>query len=222
FRMYRNLAAIIFIDIGLPIAVYYICRTFTTQLIALIVSGMPPLLRIIYILFKYRRFDFLNGIFVLAFGLSAALSVINGDVRAALLRDAIVTGVVGLSFLATLIPIRVQSFTLYPMTHSVGRRFLEALPPQIWTDADGVKHEMAKGDWMWKYMRVYRVQAYVFTALWGFFLLVDFGIRVALIYTGVSADNVVLSGTIMIASISALLGTASAIVSIRLRRRTIA
>jgi hypothetical protein len=77
-KILRPMAIMLFFDVGLPLAVYYILKIWLSILIALILSGIPPLLRVIYVFWKKRKVDILGCIFVVSFILSAVLSVISG------------------------------------------------------------------------------------------------------------------------------------------------
>jgi cation transport ATPase len=74
----RPMAVMLFFDVGLPLAIYYILKIWLSVLIALILSGIPPLLRVFYVFWKRRQVDILGCIFVVSFILSAVLSVISG------------------------------------------------------------------------------------------------------------------------------------------------
>lgn len=74
----RPMVVMLFFDVGLPLAVYYILKIWLSALIALILSGIPPLLRVIYVFWKRRQIDILGCIFVVSFVLSAILSLISG------------------------------------------------------------------------------------------------------------------------------------------------
>lgn len=74
----RPMFIMLFFDVGLPLAVYYILKIWLSVLVALILSGVPPLLRVFYVFWKKRHIDILGCIFVFSFILSAVLSVISG------------------------------------------------------------------------------------------------------------------------------------------------
>lgn len=77
----RPMFIMLFFDVGLPLAVYYILKIWLSVLIALILSGIPPLLRVFYVFWKKRHIDILGCVFVFSFILSAVLSVISGKLR---------------------------------------------------------------------------------------------------------------------------------------------
>ncbi|KAI9246898.1 hypothetical protein BDA99DRAFT_543083 [Phascolomyces articulosus] len=216
---FRSVIILVFVGVALPLAIYYSFRTFTTDVIALIVSGIPPSLRTIFIFIKDRRIDILSCIIVLSFVVSGALAAIQGDARIVLLQDSFVTAVIGLMFFLTLIPLSTRWFTIYPITHLVGRQLLATLPNKEWVDQNGHPQEMPIPDFMWQEMPIYRTFSYTLTAMWGFGLLAIFGARAAMIYTDVPLDKIVGIGTAVSATVNTVLGVISAISYFIFRRK---
>lgn len=77
-RYVRPMLTTILIDVLIPLAVYFLLKKFTTVLVALIVSGVPPFLHVIYGFIKHRKVNVLGCIFVLSYIISAILSIISG------------------------------------------------------------------------------------------------------------------------------------------------
>lgn len=214
----RHLLTLLVIDVGLPMAIFYVFRIFTTEIIALICSGIPPLLRVAYVLIRRRRIDVLSMIFVLAFVISGALSAVTGDVRVVLLRESFVTLVIGFLFVVTLIPITTPWFKVYPMTFLVSREMFAASPPVTWTDASGEKHSQQRSDWLYNAIKTYRYFHLGLTAGWGFGLLVEFAIKAALIFTGVPTTQIVLYGNIVLIVIIVGMTIISTLTVFRIRK----
>lgn len=82
FKLYwtylRPTVLMLIINVGIPLALYYILKIWLTPLVALIISGIPPLLHVFYVFWKKRRIDVLGCIFVAGFIISAVLSAISG------------------------------------------------------------------------------------------------------------------------------------------------
>lgn len=74
----RPMFIMLFFDVGLPLVIYYILKIWLSVLISLILSGIPPLLRVFYVFWKKRHIDVLGCVFVFSYVLSAVLSVISG------------------------------------------------------------------------------------------------------------------------------------------------
>jgi hypothetical protein len=71
--------------------------------IALIASAMPPLLWSVYELAKTRRIDAISVIVTASILFTLAATAMGGSVRIIQIRDALVTGAIGLMFLASLV-----------------------------------------------------------------------------------------------------------------------
>lgn len=74
----RPTVLMLIINVGIPLALYYILKIWLSPLVALIISGIPPLLHVLYVFWKKRRIDVLGCIFVAGFIISAVLSAISG------------------------------------------------------------------------------------------------------------------------------------------------
>jgi hypothetical protein len=209
----RPLLVTLFIDAGLPLAIYYLCKQWLSQLVALIISGIPPLLHVIYVFWKRRRIDLLGCIFVIAFILSAVLSIISGDIRLAMLRDSTVTAVVSLLFLVTLIPLRTKWFTVRPLIFLISQQMMAGMPSTTWTDANGEKHELDRMEWVWLNCSVYRKYCYALSAIWGVLLMAEFVAKVIMIQSTLSVDQVVLYGNIIVIVVVVVMTTGTIIAS---------
>lgn len=75
----KPMIVMLVIDVGIPLAIYYGTKNAIGPLIALIISGIPPLLHVIYSFIRHRRLEILGCIFVVSFIISAVLSLITGN-----------------------------------------------------------------------------------------------------------------------------------------------
>lgn len=141
-----------------------------------------------------------------------------GDARIALLRDSFTTAIIGIAFLATLIPIRFSWLHVYPLTHLIGREFLAGAPPKRWQDKEGNRYEEPLPVWIWNNVSRYRKLSYALTAAWGLILLGEFALRVALIYTGYPIDRIVYIGTCTMIAIFVTMGVITTFLSTRIRK----
>ncbi|KAL0140662.1 hypothetical protein V8B55DRAFT_1509395 [Mucor lusitanicus] len=202
----RPMFIMLFFDVGLPLAVYYILKIWLSVLIALILSGIPPLLRVFYVFWKKRHIDILGCVFVFSFILSAVLSVISGDVRLTLLRDSTVTAVISLMFFVTLIPLKTRWFTLRPMIFY----------------KQGEHQSMEKMEFLWQNVPVYRRYCYILDAIWGFVLLGEFLAKVIMIKSSLDIDHIILYGNIILISVMVSMTTGTLIASRFVRKRCVA
>jgi hypothetical protein len=82
------------------------------DVIALIVSAVPPLLWSIYELIKTRRLDAISVLVVAAIIFTVGATAMGGSARLIQIRDALVTGLVGVMFLGSLAMKRPMIFYL--------------------------------------------------------------------------------------------------------------
>ncbi|ORY93573.1 hypothetical protein BCR43DRAFT_416587, partial [Syncephalastrum racemosum] len=208
------------IDIGLPLALYYAIRTVLPDVYALLISGIPPFLLVIVKFIYKRRVDILGCLVVVAYVVSAVVSIISGDARAVLLRDSCMTATIGLLFGLSLLPIRTPWFDVRPLTFLIGQQMYQDAGPQVWYDAQGVRHEMPVMDWLWDAVRgPGRYYHYLLSAGWSFFLFAEFIVRVVLtVATTIPVDMIYLSGTIMTVIVVVTMTTFTIFTTIKLRR----
>ncbi|GAN05871.1 membrane protein [Mucor ambiguus] len=218
----RPMFIMLFFDVGLPLAVYYILKIWLSILIALILSGIPPLLRVFYVFWKKRHIDILGCIFVFSFILSAVLSVISGDVRLTLLRDSTVTAVISFMFFVTLIPLKTRWFTIRPMIFLFSQQMMAEQPPVEWVDRQGEYHSMERMEFLWQNVSFYRRYCYILNVLWGFMLLGEFLAKVIMIESSLDIDHIILYGNIILISVMVSMTTGTLIASRFVRKRCIA
>ncbi|ORY93065.1 hypothetical protein BCR43DRAFT_444664 [Syncephalastrum racemosum] len=194
-----SLLFVLVIDVGLPLALYYSIRTVLADVYALLISGIPPFLFVIIKFIYKRRVDALGCLVVVAYVVSAAISIATGDARATLLRDSGITATIALLFGLSLLPIRTPWFHVRPLTFLVGQQMYQEAPPFTWTDANGVYHEMDIMEWMWDVIgRPVRLFHRLLSGGWSFFLFAEFAIRVSMILaTDLPVDRIYLYGTII-------------------------
>ncbi|KAG1439793.1 hypothetical protein G6F56_012170 [Rhizopus delemar] len=74
----RPMLSMLIIDVGLPLLIYYVLRIWVSILIALILSGIPPLIHVIITFIRKRRINILGCVFVISYIISAVLSLVTG------------------------------------------------------------------------------------------------------------------------------------------------
>jgi hypothetical protein len=95
-------------------------------------------------------------------------------------------------------------------------------PPITWTDETGEKHEMPLIEWLDTYFKPMSNYFKLLNVLWAIGLLGECVARICMIEaTDLSIDDIVKYGTIMVATVSSVLGVYSSIHSGILRRRSI-
>ncbi|CAO0790787.1 unnamed protein product [Mucor circinelloides] len=223
FKLYwtylRPTVLMLIINVGIPLALYYILKIWLTPLVALIISGIPPLLHVFYVFWKKRRIDVLGCIFVAGFIISAVLSAISGDARLTLLRDSTVTAVVSVLFLLTLIPISTKWFTVRPIVFLFTQQLMIEQPPVEWKDQEGNDKSMQRSEWIWHNSAFYRKFCYVICGAWGVLLMAEFVAKVIMIKSTLTIDQIVLYSNIMVIVIVVCMTTATVIFSSYLGKR---
>src|SRR4051794_529531 len=93
-KIILRVGLMIFFEIALPFALYYILKNYIREIWALLISGVPPFIIAIYGLISRRRADIIGVIVVISFIISAVVSLIKDDPRIQLLRKSTITGTV--------------------------------------------------------------------------------------------------------------------------------
>jgi drug/metabolite transporter (DMT)-like permease len=179
------------VDIGFPLGIYYGMKNYTSLIVALMVSSIPPLLLVIGKFIYKRKVDILGCLFVVGFVLSGIFALVSGDARLVLLRDSSVTCVVGACFLLTLIPIKTKRFNNRPLQFLLYAQIIESLSPVTWRDEQGHEYTLSRADWLYTYVPYIRTYSIATSALWGVVLEVEFIIKVILITSSLTTDQVV-------------------------------
>lgn len=149
-------------DVGLPLVGYYALHLlgvgdWTALLVATGLAGM----RIVWVAVRERSLNLFATVMLVVFGLGVLLALVSGDARFLLLKNSIVTGAVGLVFLAT---------TLWgtPLSLAASQSFQPSHRDEIRREYDAdpaVRHG-------------HRLSS----AVWGVVLLVEALVRVPLVY----------------------------------------
>ncbi|CAB4392019.1 unnamed protein product [Rhizophagus irregularis] len=99
-------------------------KRFMSEVLALVVSGFPPFLVVIYGLIRERRVDILGAMLVVCFIVYGIVLSITNDARIQLFRESAVTGTIGLVFLISLLPIKIGSSQMRPMSYYFAKDML--------------------------------------------------------------------------------------------------
>jgi hypothetical protein len=150
-------------DVGLPLVGYY-------ALHLLGVADWPALLtatglagaRIVWVAVRERSLNLFATVMLVVFGIGVLLALISGDARFLLLKNSIVTGAVGLVFLATVL-------WGTPLSLAASQSFQPARREQL-------RHEYDTDP-------LVRHGHRLSSTVWGVVLLVEALVRVPLVYT---------------------------------------
>ncbi|GBC10492.1 hypothetical protein RclHR1_09680002 [Rhizophagus clarus] len=219
---YLRIGTMLFFEIFLPLILYYVLKQFISEIHALLISGIPPLIIVIYGIIAKRRIDTLGAIVIISFIVSAVATTLKNNPRIYLLRESTVTGSIGLTFLLTLIPIKYGSFQMRPLTYyfakdmQTGGSFGSSK-----RNNTGLTEEDVTERWeiYWKNYAVFRRGFYVSTIFWGIGLLVEVPARTIIALKVQPFDKAVLWTNIVTYSWLTILFTTNHIYSIWFRKK---
>ncbi|WP_243653950.1 VC0807 family protein [Pseudonocardia endophytica] len=191
----------IVLSVALPIVIYDVMTDAGfTPVVALVVSSVGPLLDIGITWARTRRLDEF-AVVVLAFlVLGIIVSLIFDDPRLLLLKEAAITGVIGILALGSLV------VAPRPLMFYFGRRFA--------TGGDPARVEWWNG--LWRFPGFRRTQV-VITTVWGVVFLAEAVVRGILTYT-LSVDTMVVVNNVAPLVIVALLVVWTALYAKRQQR----
>ncbi|KAJ3163690.1 hypothetical protein HDU86_000284 [Geranomyces michiganensis] len=124
----RKFFVMLVVDVVLPVAVYFILKTFISGVWALLIGSIPALLSVIVKGFFYRTVDIVGLLVFVAFAISAIVAATIHSTRALVFEKSLVTVVLGVLFFVTLIPMkftwRGQPMHTSPMIFLILKQFL--------------------------------------------------------------------------------------------------
>lgn len=168
----RGFAWSIFISGVLPWLIYRVLRNNfgVSELVALVVSGIPPFLDTIVGIIRFRRVDLIAGISLLSIVVGLAVLALGGSPRLYLIRESFFTAAIGLAFLVSML---FQKSLLY----YAARQVMTGNTPE----------GIAKFEARWRedaqFRQRFQVRLRPFGFLWGFGLLFEAVVRTYLVYT---------------------------------------
>jgi hypothetical protein len=164
--MIRSLLPSILVNGVLVYLIYTLLKSYTSvsDLVALLLSSVPTLISEIVSISRQRQLDVL-GIIVLAFlAISALISFIGGDPKLLLIRESFLTVVLGVVCIVSLLFPR-------PIWFYIIRYFA--------TGNDAAKAPVFNSRWQYPAFRSY---IRIITVVWGIVYLVEFPVRVFMVY----------------------------------------
>jgi hypothetical protein len=163
-QMFKNIWVSILINGVMPILIYNLLLSFYSSTVSLTIAIIIPLLDNLHQVFKYRKADAFGLFMVAGFVLSMLVAFLGGDEKLILMRESIVTGVLGFIFICSL-------FFSKPLIYYFALRFT--------ANGDPAKKTTYEQRWEIAYFR-YVIR--LMTAVWGFSLLGEAVIKLILVY----------------------------------------
>jgi hypothetical protein len=162
----RTLAPIIIFDVVGPLAVYYGARSAgMSTVLALVVSGVLPAVRVLATVVQHRRLDAIGALVLSGIALGTVVGLASGSARLYLLDGLVPTVVFGFVCLLSLLAQRPVMF----------RVALETM------GEDTAKGRAFAG--MWQYAAFRRIFV-VITVVWGSVFLAESGVQAVIVETG--------------------------------------
>jgi len=150
------LVAELAVNLLLPWAAYRLAQPHFGEFGGLIASAVPPLAWSIVELARFRRIDALSAIVLLGIALSIAAMALGGGPRMLLMRESLAAGVIGITFLVSLLARRPLVFYLARATLAREAPSGAARFEKLWNERPEVAASMR-----------------TLTAVWGLGLTVD-------------------------------------------------
>jgi hypothetical protein len=217
---------------------------------ALLVSGVPPFIIVIFRAIKSRTLDLLGFLVVLAFVISAIIAVVTRNSTTLLLEKSLATCTVAVIFAITLIPFRCckhrchwRPFAYYFYQDLIPTKRADVgLPDNIFDnkhkqtneyheDEVSISKKLSKKekkkeislvyDWIYVHCRSFRIACYLITSVWSVGFISEFGARLTLIFLKVSVTKIVIYGNVILSTITAVCIILTVICVIKERKHTL-
>jgi uncharacterized membrane protein len=91
----REVAKLLLIDAVAPYVVYEVAQPYTGDLAALALSALPPAIESVWSVIRKRKLDAISALVLAGIGVSLVLIALGGSERVLLLRDSLITSIVG-------------------------------------------------------------------------------------------------------------------------------
>ncbi|EKN67602.1 hypothetical protein BABA_12770 [Neobacillus bataviensis LMG 21833] len=149
---------------AVPVVVYNLLTNYYSSFVSLLVATLIPLADNLYHIVKYKKADAFGLFMLTGFILSLLAFVLGGNERLILLRESMVTGLLGLIFIASL-------FFSKPLIYHFAIKF----------SAEDASEQKGKFKKNWE-IPYFRTVLRIMTAIWGIALLGEAIVKIILVY----------------------------------------
>ena len=113
-----SLASSIVINAALPVLIYWALKKYTgaSDILALVISGVPPMIDSLVGVIRRKRIDLLSGFVLASIVISLILIALGSSPKVYLVRESLFTAAFGVAFLVSLLFKR-------PLTFYISRYF---------------------------------------------------------------------------------------------------
>jgi intracellular septation protein A len=163
--LYKGLLISLLFNIGIPLLLYYLAKSYlhASEIVALSVACIFPVVSNIVEIIRHRRLDFFGLLFLVGAIVSTALTLLGGSPQLILIRESMVTGAYGLLCFISLL------FFPRPLMFYMGRQMMTGGNPA----------RIAQYDAAWQKPQG-RAAHRLITAVWGCALFGEFVLRVVI------------------------------------------
>lgn len=172
----REVIRTILINAVTPYVVYVLASPHVGGMQALLLSAVAPVLESLWSVARRRRLDLVAALVLGGIAASLGLMALGGSERVLLLRESLVTGLVGLFFVGS-VP------TPKPFVYVLGRHAMALRDPE----------RCARWERRFDSQESFRRSMRVLTAVWGVGLLVEVGARTGMVLEMRVADFLLVS-----------------------------
>ncbi|KAJ3168087.1 hypothetical protein HDU87_001258 [Geranomyces variabilis] len=206
-RRKANINAVINItaNVILPLVLYYVLKDHMSLLLALVISGIPPAVYVVYNAIRYRTIEYFGVIILLSFVLTLIVAKATDNPRVLLLKDSIVLLLMGLAWLFTLLPITRNGERQRPLIYTMVSK------------ADPVHFDM-----VWKTIPRFRMFVRGLTWMWGLGLTGEFVAKVLVVLLVSDVQQASNIATIMSPAVVGALAFLNMLVTLKMRREAAA
>ena len=171
----------------LPLVVYDLAKPHLGEVGALLASSIPPIAWSLFLLVRDRRVDALSILVLAGIALSLLAFVGGGSVKVLQLRERLVTALIGLVFLGS-------AAIGKPLIYELARATMKRRSSSELEEFEGLRDNI-----------YFRRSMTVMTLVWGFGLLGEAAVSVALVFT-LSVHDYLIAGPILGYGVSGALG----------------
>ena len=164
----RDLLTSLVINAGIPLLIIYLMMNYAhaTEIVALSVASIVPILYSILEIIRHRRLDLIGILFLLGVVTSIAAIFLGGSARLLIIRESFYTGALGIFCFISLF------FMPRPLMFYIGRQMLAGKDP--------VKIKTFNASWQDPYIRSANR---TITTVWGCVFVCEFILRVIIAFT---------------------------------------
>jgi hypothetical protein len=165
---YRELAQTLLINAVAPYVIYVLAKPSLGSLVALALSAVPPTVESLWSVVQRKRLDVVSSLVLGGIAMSLVLIVLGGSERVLLLRESLITSVIGLA-------LALSVFAARPLLFYI---FREVRPgfEQRWTAEPALRRSLR-----------------IMTAVWGIGLVIEMAVRTAMVFEMEIGDFLLIS-----------------------------